>query len=145
MLDVDGGPDVDAGFEQLLHILPAFGVAHAGGVGMGQLIEQQQRGAALQGGVEVEFLQRLAAIGHGDAGHGFQLAHGILRAGAAVGFDEPGHHIHPALALGMGGGEHLPGFADARRGTQKDFQMAAPSLGHAGQEGVGVRAGGVRG
>ena len=47
MLDVYRGPDVYAGSEQLVDILPALGVAQARGVGVGELIDQQQCGAAL--------------------------------------------------------------------------------------------------
>ena len=40
MLDVEGGPHVDAGAEQFFHVLPAFGVARAGHVAVGQFVHQ---------------------------------------------------------------------------------------------------------
>jgi hypothetical protein len=41
VLDVQRGPDVDAGADQLLDILPALGMARGGGVGMGVFVHQQ--------------------------------------------------------------------------------------------------------
>ena len=40
MLNVDGGKNVDAGFQQLVDILPAFRVAGSGGIAVRQLIHQ---------------------------------------------------------------------------------------------------------
>jgi hypothetical protein len=48
VLDVHGGEHVDAGVEQLLDVLPAFGVPAAGVVGVGQLVDQAQLGQPLQ-------------------------------------------------------------------------------------------------
>ncbi len=62
VLDVERGVDVDAGVEQLLDVLPALGVARAGGVGVGQLVDQEHRRLAGEGGVEVELAQRDAAV-----------------------------------------------------------------------------------
>ncbi|BFO16015.1 hypothetical protein SHKM778_24030 [Streptomyces sp. KM77-8] len=53
VLDVDGGEHVDAGGEEFLHVLPASGVAGAGGVGVGELVDQRDLGAAGEDGVEV--------------------------------------------------------------------------------------------
>ncbi|MNF39079.1 hypothetical protein D3C84_200430 [compost metagenome] len=54
VLHVEGGVDVDAGGEQLLHVLPAPGVAAAGRIGMGQLGDQGQLRRIGQQTVEVE-------------------------------------------------------------------------------------------
>ena len=62
VLDVERAPDVDAGGEQFGDVLPALGVAAAGGVGVREFVDEQQPGAARQGGVEVELLERLAAV-----------------------------------------------------------------------------------
>ena len=54
VLDVESGVDVEAGGQQLLDVLPALGVARAGGVGVGQLVDQQDRRmAADQSGAAV--------------------------------------------------------------------------------------------
>ena len=49
MLDIDRGVDIDAGGEQLLHILPALLVPGAGGVGMGQFVHQDDLRLAAPG------------------------------------------------------------------------------------------------
>ena len=61
MLDVERGPDVDAGRQQLVDILPALGMAAAGNVGVGVFIDQQQFRPARQRGVEIELLHDLVA------------------------------------------------------------------------------------
>ena len=58
MLDVDRGVDVDAGGQQLLHILPALLVARAGGVGVGQFVHQGDLRLAGQDRVEIHLRQR---------------------------------------------------------------------------------------
>ena len=62
VLDVERRPDVDAGGEQLLDILPALRMPRAFGVGVGQLVDQDQLRLPRQRGVEIEFAQRHAAI-----------------------------------------------------------------------------------
>ena len=62
MLDVERGPDVDAGLEQLLHVLPALGMAALRRIGVGEFVHDNQPGLARQRGVEIEFLDRTAAI-----------------------------------------------------------------------------------
>ena len=47
VLDVDGGVDVDAVFQQLLDILVALGVAAAGNIGVRQLVDQDEPGRRL--------------------------------------------------------------------------------------------------
>ncbi|GAA2952531.1 hypothetical protein GCM10011428_85340 [Streptomyces violaceus] len=53
VLDVDGRDHVDARRQQLLHVLPALGVAGAGDVRVGEFVHQGDLGAAVQDGVEV--------------------------------------------------------------------------------------------
>ncbi len=62
VLDVERGPDVDAGAEQLLHVLPALGMARARRVGVGVFVEQQQARPAAQRRVEVELQQLVVAV-----------------------------------------------------------------------------------
>src|SRR2546427_501283 len=58
VLDVHGRIDVDAGVEELDHVLPPFGVARARRVGMRQLVDEDQGGTASERAVEGEFGQR---------------------------------------------------------------------------------------
>ena len=52
MLHVDRGPDVDARVEQLLDVLPAFGMPALGRVGVGEFVDDDELGPALQRAVE---------------------------------------------------------------------------------------------
>ncbi|MNQ39967.1 hypothetical protein D3C85_536060 [compost metagenome] len=141
VLDVQRGPDVDPGVQDLLHVLPALGMARAGGVGVGVFVDQQQAGAARHGAVQVELQQGPVAIGDGAAGHDLQpaqQAHGLL---AAVGLD---HADDDVVALGFaaaGGAQHLIGLADAGRHAQKNLQP--PTLSRGGR-GLGRREDGGR-
>jgi hypothetical protein len=74
VLDVQRGPDVDAGGQQLVDVLPAFRVARAGGVGVGVFVDQQQLGPPRQRLVEVEFEHLAAAVFQRPAGHHLQAA-----------------------------------------------------------------------
>ena len=56
------GPHVDARVEQLLDVLPAFGMAAVRGIGMGKFVDDDQLGPARQRGVDVELFDLLAAI-----------------------------------------------------------------------------------
>ena len=57
VLDVERGVDVDAAVEELLDVLPAFGMTGAGRVGVGQFVDKDQSRPACQRGVEVELAQ----------------------------------------------------------------------------------------
>src|SRR6185437_10593370 len=66
VLDVDGGDDVDAGVQQVLHVLPALGVPGTGDVGVRQLIDERDLGPAGEDGVEVHLFEGGAAVGEPD-------------------------------------------------------------------------------
>ena len=59
VLDVERRVDVDAGVEQLLDVLVALGVAAAGRVGVGELVDQHQLRPPREDGVEVHLVERL--------------------------------------------------------------------------------------
>ncbi|EGF94613.1 hypothetical protein BDIM_14370 [Brevundimonas diminuta ATCC 11568] len=131
MLDVQCGPDVDPGLQNLLHVLPPLRMARTGRIGMGVFVDQQQVRAARYGRVNVELQQGPFAIGDGPAGHHFQPAQQAHRLLAAVGLD---HANDDVLALGLsspGGAQHLIGLADAWRHAQKDLQP--PTLARGGR------------
>ena len=62
VLDVDGRDDGDAGVEQLLDVLPAFGVLAARGVGVGELVDEHHLWLALQHRLDVELGELAAAV-----------------------------------------------------------------------------------
>ena len=62
VLDVDGGVDVDAAVEQLLDIEVALGMTAARRVGVGELVDQRDLGAAGDDGVEIHLLEPLPLV-----------------------------------------------------------------------------------
>ena len=62
MLDIQSGPDVDSRIEKFLDILPALGVTTRLGIGMSELIDEDQIGMARERGVDIEIIQLHAAV-----------------------------------------------------------------------------------
>ncbi len=62
MLDVDGRDDVDAGVEELVHVLPPLGVPRAGSVGVGELVDEGDLRVACEDGVDVHLLERCRPV-----------------------------------------------------------------------------------
>ncbi len=142
MLDVQGAVDADARVEQLLDVLPALGVARAGGVGVGQLVHQEEAGAARQGGVEVELLQRDAAVLErplGQRGKTLEERRGL---GTAVRLEDADHDVHPLPRTGARRLQHRVRLPHAGRGAEVDPQAPARRttllLTHLREESLGV-------
>jgi hypothetical protein len=55
MLDVERRPDADTRVKQLLDILPTLRMAAVRSVGVGELVDDDQLGLALERRVDVEF------------------------------------------------------------------------------------------
>ena len=141
VLHVHGRVDVDAGAQKLLDVEIALGMAAAGGIGVGELVDQDQRRPALQDGVEVHLLEDAAAILDLAPRQHLEARELGLGLGAAVGLDDTDHDVDalfPAPARRL---QHLVGLADARRGAEEDFQLAARFLLRRLQESVGRGAG----
>lgn len=126
VLDVDGGGHVDAGVEEFPDVLPAFGVAAAGGVGVGEFVDERELRAAGEQGVDVEFGEGGTAVADGAAGQHGQVPELVLGAPAAVGLDQSDDDVEgfvvaqpPAL------GEHGARLADPRRSPQEHPQSSA--------------------
>ena len=125
VLDVDGADDRDARIEELLDILPAMGVAAARGVGVGQLVDQDDLGPPRQHRLDVDFGVPGALVLDDDRRDHLDTGELLGGVAAAVRLDHRGHDIgaaaHPALRLA----EHRVRLADAGRGTQVDAQIRA--------------------
>ena len=125
MLDVEGGENVNAGVEQLGHVLVAFGVAAVGRVGVGELIHQRQARAARQHGVQVHVGKGNAAIFNlaaRNTGQALGQGVGFL---ASVGFQVGDGDVSAGSQFAAGGFEHGISLADARAHAEKDLEMAA--------------------
>ncbi len=128
VLDVEGGEDVDVGGEELLDVLVALGVFAALDVGVGELVDEDDLGAAGEDGVEVHLLEGDAAVLEVPAGHDGELLDELGGAGAAVGFDDADDDVLATALAADGLAEHVVGLADAGGVSEKEFESAAGLL-----------------
>jgi hypothetical protein len=124
MLDVERRPHVDARVEQLLNVLPALGMAAVGRVGVGELVDDDQLGLALESGVEIELLERAPAIFNPAPRQDFEALDKRARLGAAMSLDEPNDDVDALLFEAPGVLQHGVGLTNAGRGAEKDLQPA---------------------
>ena len=102
VLHIDRGVHVDSGVQQLNHILVALFVTAALGIGMGQLIHQNQIRPSHKGRIQVKFLQDDSLIRYrhwGQQLHSGQQLHCIR---PVMGLYVSGHHI-PSRCLFLPG------------------------------------------
>jgi hypothetical protein len=128
VLDVDGGVNVDVVTEQLLHVEVALGMAAAGHVGVGELVDQYDLRVAGDDGVEIHLLERLSPVFEPLAGSDLEPLEQGLRFLAPVGFDDADDDIVAVLLPGAGLLQHLVGFADAGSGAHKDLEPAGSAF-----------------
>ncbi len=134
VLDVDSGVDVDASGEQLLNVLPAFGVPTARRIGVRQLIDQHQAGGSLEQRIQVHFFEGDAAIFGAQQRLLRQAIEQCLGFRAAVGFHHARHDPDALTQLRMGRLKHGVGLAHARRSTKKNLQPPTAFAGQLGQQ-----------
>jgi hypothetical protein len=120
VLDVDGGEHVDAGVKQFVDVLPAFRVAGAGDVGVGEFVDDGDLGLPGQHRLEVHLGELGAAVGDRRAGQHLEVADHRLGVFAAVGFDECDNHVGAAFGAAVRFLEHGVGLADAGGGAEVD-------------------------
>jgi len=125
VLDVERGPHVDPGMEQLRDILPALGMARAGRVGVRELIDQEEPRMARECRIEVELADRAAL--HVERSPGqllepFEQCSGVR---AAVRLDETHDHVVTLVARRTRGAKHRVSLARARRGAEEDLEPPA--------------------
>ena len=144
MLDVEGAVHVDAGREQLRHVLPALRVARAGRVRVGQLVDQDQRRTAGEGGVQVELAQAGAAVLDGPRRQPLQPGQERLGVGPAVRLDPADDDVDAGGLPRAGRLQHGVRLPDPGGGAEEDLQLAARLARlvgpHALQQLIGIRA-----
>ena len=129
VLDVDRRDHRDTRVEQLLDVLPPFRVRAAGGIGVGQFVDQDHLGAAGQHGGHVEFRELPAAVGDVPRRNDLDLVEQLGSLLAAVGLHHRGHQIGTALESAVRLAEHGERLADSRCRTQVDAQLTPFALG----------------
>ncbi len=140
MLNIERRPDVDAGSQQLLDVLPALGVPAIGFVGVSKLVDDDQLGFTRQRCVEVEFLDRAAVIFDLAPRQDFEPVNESARLGAAMGLDKADDHIDAFVPETPRILQHRVGLADAGRGAEKHFQPARGLPAERGQKRVRIGA-----
>jgi hypothetical protein len=122
VLDVHGRHDVDAGREQLVHVLPALGVAPARRVRVRELVDERDARRAGQHGVEVHVVEPHAAVLAVASRHDLETLDHRGRRGAAVRLDEGDDDVGALGAQPPALLEHRVGLADAGSGAQQHPQ-----------------------
>ena len=144
MLDVHRRPDVDAGRQQLLHVLPALGMPAFRCVGVGELVDDDQLGLARQRRVDVEFGDGAAVVFENAARQDLEPLDERARFRAPVGLDEADDDVDAFLLEAARVLQHRIGFPDAGRGAEKHLQPAHALPAERRQERVRVRASAIR-
>ena len=102
MLDVERRVNVDARLQQPHHVLPPLRVRHAGGVGVGQFVHDQQLRMQRQRRVEIELEERRPAIVDFQPGKHVQAEHQGLGFRPAMRLDVADHDVHAFLGRPCG-------------------------------------------
>ena len=125
VLDVERRVDVDARGQELRDVLPALGVPRARRVRVGQLVDEDERGAAREGGVEIELAEHRAAVLDRARRQPLEPGQERLRLGPAVGLDPADHHVDTRRVLGSRGLEHRISLPDAGGGAEEHLELSA--------------------
>ena len=128
MLDIERRKNVDAGGDHLLDIEIALGMPAAGSVGVGEFVDQNQLGTALEDRVEIHLGQQMALVldllprDHLEA---FEQCLGLP---SAMSLDDADDDVDAVAPLGLRRQQHLVGLADPRCGAEKNLQPPATLL-----------------
>ena len=110
--------------KQLLDVEVALGMAAAGRIGVGELVDQHDLRAAGHDGVEVHLLEPLALVFEPPARNDLEALQQRFRLLAAVGLDDADDDVVAVLLAGAGLLQHLVGLADAGGGADENPQLA---------------------
>jgi len=100
----------------------ALAVAAAGDVGVGELINEDDAGAAGEDGVNIHLFERSALVIDFLAGNGFELRGEFLDALAAMSFNDADNDVFSAAFAPEGLAQHAVGFADAWSVPKEEFE-----------------------
>ena len=128
MLDIERREDVDAGGNYLLDIEIALGMPAAGGVGVGEFVDQNQLRAPLQDRVEIHLGKEVALVFDLLPRDDLEAFEQRLGLAPAMRLDDADDDIDAVAPLGLRGQQHLVGLADPRRGAEKNLQPPAAFL-----------------
>ena len=122
VLDVERGNDVNLCGEKFLDVFIALAVAAAGNIGVGELINEDDAGAASEDGVNIHLFERSALVIDFLTGNGFELGGEFLDALAAVSFNDADDDVFSAAFAAEGFAQHAVGFADAWSISKEEFK-----------------------
>ncbi len=122
VLDVDGRDDVDAGIQELLHVLPALLVARTGRVGVGEFVDERDARRPLEDSLEVHFAQLDAAVRHDVARHDRKALDERGRRRTTVGLDDRDDDVRLRRRAGA-----CPPRASRRSCRRRERRRAAPA------------------
>src|SRR5262249_10640478 len=127
-LDIDGAVDVDAVIEQLLDVEVTLGMAAAGCVGVGELVDQRYLRMASDHRVEVHLLEPLAPILEALARNDLEPVEQRLRLLASMRLSDADGDVIAVLLSGAGLLQHFVGFADTGRSAHENLEPAGLSF-----------------
>ncbi len=133
MLDVEGRNHVYSCGDDVLDVLVSLGVFAAGDVGMGELIDDGDRGVSGDDGIHIHFLNDDLVIFDLSAGDDFKAFEEAGGFGAAVGFDEANDDVDPFVFKAVRFLQHAESFSDA--GAVTEIDLEPPPLGACGSSG----------
>src|SRR5262249_56187533 len=114
--------------ELLFDVEVTLGMAAAGHVGVGELVDQDDLRMPGDDGVEIHLLERLSPVFEPLAGHDLEPVEQGLRFRAPVGFDDADDDIVAVELAGARLLQHFVGLADAGRRADEDLEPAGLML-----------------
>jgi hypothetical protein len=139
VLDVDRGIDVDAAVQQFLDVEVALGMAAAGRVGVGKLVDQHDLRRPRDDGIEVHLLEPLPLVFDGTARDDVQPFQQRFRLPPAMGLDDTDDDVVAVPLAGAGLLQHRVSLADAGRGADENLELSGTALFPAGSLEQGIR------
>src|SRR5262249_3651070 len=128
VLDIDGRVDVNPAVQQLLDVEIALGMATAGRVGVGKLVDEDDLRPPRDDGVKVHLVEPLAPVFDPPSRNDLETFEQRLGLLAAVRLHDANDDVVTVLFPGTSRLQHLVGLADARRSTHKDSELADAAL-----------------